>query len=167
MRKYANTTEETFVTFHIGRGGRFNNSGHRSYVDQDMTIDSYTDDLFSNYENHYEFCRKFGKRENLIALLDSAVEGNDDAQERLAGWGFDLGEEIYTDCNGTPVGLKVINDGTGCIDNDGDYDTTYVNRLEDCNDDELELIYNSNNYVSTDVREYCKKILEEKNIISE
>lgn len=169
MKKFANTTEETFITFHIGRGGRFNNQGHKTYVDQDMTIDSYlTDDNFSQFENQREIANKIGNRENLIALFEKAIDGNNDAFERIEKiTQIKFGKEIYTDCNGNPVGLDVENDGTGMIDEDGDYDTTIVQKLEDCNEDELLLIHNSNNYKSSDVVDYVKAALLEANLIFE
>lgn len=46
-------------------------------------------------------------------------------------------------CNGRKVGLKFINDGTGWIDIDGDYDTTYACRVSELNDNEVDTIINS------------------------
>lgn len=159
MTRYSKTTEETLITFHTGRGGRFNNAGHVRYVDQDMTISSYTDNLFVTGENFRDLARKFGDRPNLIRLLEEADNDNTAARERLEKWGFDLGKQIYTDCNGNPVGLDFDNDGTGEIDEDGLYDTTVVMLLKDCSENELQLILDSNNYVSADVRAYCEEKL--------
>lgn len=168
MRQYANTTEETLITFHTGRGGRFYNGGHKEYVDQDTTIDSYTGDLFTAFENQAEIDYKIGDRDNLRSLFEKAIDGDADAFNRFEKLtGLKFGKEIHVDCNGSPVGLDVENDGTGIIDIDGQYNTTVVCRLEDCSDDELLLIYNSNRYVSEDVREYCKGRLLEANMIFE
>lgn len=157
MKTYSKTTEETLIAFHIGRGGRFNNQGHKSYLDQDKAIDSYTDHLFTNYENQYKIDRKIGDRENLQKLFQSAIDGNNQAFERIEKiTGIEFGKQIYTDGNGNPVGLDVENDGTGIIDEDGEYDTTIVIRLEDCSEDELLLIHNSNNYRSSDVVDFVK-----------
>lgn len=158
MRTFAQSTPETLIAFHIGRGGQFWNSGHKSYCDQDTPIDNYTDDLFTSFENEEEVADLIGDRENLRDLFEEAIY-NDGAAERLKRWGLDLGDKIYVTASGTPVGLEVQNNGTGKIDIDGDYDTTYVIKLEDCDDEELWLIYNSNNYVSDDVRDYCKEQL--------
>lgn len=166
MKNYSATTEDTLITFHIGRGGRFYNQGHKSYVNQDMTIDSYTDQLFVNYENQREIAFKIGDRKNLMDLFISATEGDTAAKQRIEKiTGIVWGKEIYVELNGNPVGLDVENDGTGIIDEDGEYDTTIVRHLKDCDDDELLLIYQSHNYVSADVREYCREILVTKNII--
>lgn len=155
MKTYVDNTEDTLVTFHIGRGGRFNNPDYKTYWCQDKPIDAYTDDLFMSYENEGEISSRIGDRENLKNLFEEAICGNDAAIERLRGWGLELGDKIYVDCNGSPVGLKVENDGTGCIDEDGIYDTTYVKRLSDCTNEELELIYHSSYFASDDVRNYC------------
>lgn len=154
MKKY-NTTEKTLVTFHTGRGGRFYNAGHVSYVDMDTTISDYTNSLFVNYENLSDLLNQVGNRENLRDLILDADEGNA-AYERLTKWGFDFGKKIYTDSNGCPVGLDYDNDDTGEINIDNDYNTTTVLRLEDCSEGQLQMIYDSNNYVSTDVKEYCR-----------
>lgn len=39
-------TENTLMAFSIGRGGRYNNQGHLSFLDQDKSIAEYTDKLF-------------------------------------------------------------------------------------------------------------------------
>lgn len=170
MKKYSNTTEETLVAFHIGRGGIFNNGGHRTYIGQDQPIDHYIDHVntFVNYENYYDLRKKFGARENLISLLEKAAHDQDvEAQNRLIKWGFDLGEEIYTDANGNDLGLKVNNNGVGRLEVDGEYNTTYVQKLEECSDEELLLIYESSDYKSLDVLDFCKNRLFEMNMILE
>ena len=171
-RTYSKTTEKTLITFHTGRGGHYYNAGHVSYVDQDVQISAYTDDLFLAYENQNDVAYKIGKRENLLALYEVATEidgkGSQDAIERLEKiTGIQFGELVYVDCNGSQVGLNYENDGTGTINIDNDYNTTVVCRLEDCSERELKLIYESSNYVSEDVREYCKNALLEANLIFE
>lgn len=73
-----------------------------------------------------------------------------------------LGDEIYTDGNGNGVGLTVeeAQHDTGRIEEDGEYDTTYVCRLEDCSEEEWQLILDTNNYVSSDVLAYVKEALK-------
>lgn len=41
MKTYSKNIEQTLITFHIGLGGQFWKPGHKSYLEQDMTIDSY------------------------------------------------------------------------------------------------------------------------------
>lgn len=171
-RTYSDTTEKTLITFHTGRGGHYWNAGHVSYVDQDVAISAYTDDLFLSYENAYDVASKIGKRENLLELYEMATEidgnGSQAAIDRLEKiTGIEFGVLVYVDCNGSQVGLNYENDGTGTINIDNDYDTTVVCRLEDCSDEEIRMIYESTNYVSDDVREYCKSHLVDANMIFE
>ena len=157
MTNYSNTTEDTLITFHIGRGGHFYNAGHKKYVDQDRSINFYTNDLFVDFENREKLVRQAGDRYNLVELLNEAISDNK-AFERLVKWGFELGKMIYVD-NCGPVGLDVDNDSTGVIDIDGQYDTTIVKRLKDCSESELKLINESSNYVSSDVKAYCEELI--------
>jgi hypothetical protein len=171
MKTYSKNTEETLVTFHIGRGGRFNNPGFKSYCDQDRTIDSYTSDLFAMYENQHLIYTKIKRKENLERLFHQATEDvgnpNDAFYEFERRTGLKFGKAYYCNGGGNSTGLPVNNDGTGCIDEDGQYDTTIVQKLEDCNEDELLLIYESNNYKSSDVSHYVKNALLEANLIFE
>ncbi|MFO0414893.1 MAG: hypothetical protein ACK52I_22195 [Pseudomonadota bacterium] len=168
MKKFAKTIEETLVTFHIGRGGRFYNQGHKSYIDQDKTISSYTGDLFISFENQQAISLKIGDRENLIKLFEKAIDDDEIAFEKIERiTGLKFGEKVYIDCNGSGVGLNVDNDGTGIIDIDGDYNTTIVKKLEQCTDEELLIIYKSSNYKSNDVTEFCKNALLKANMIIE
>jgi hypothetical protein len=155
-------TEDTLITFHIGRGGRFNNAGHKSYVDQDRTINSYTDDLFVHFENYLDVLEKIDTEEkgrfcDLITDLENNIHNEDILATLAADYGItlaDLGKLIYVDLNGSPVGLDYDNDGTGTINIDNEYDTTIVCRLQDVSEEEARLILTSNNYVGTDVQVY-------------
>jgi hypothetical protein len=95
-----NLENKTIVAFHIGRGGRFNNAGHTSFVGE-KSISNFVDSLFLNED-----------------------------------------ETEYTDGNGNKIGLTVkeCNSGIGIINIDGGYDTTYTCYLQDCSDEELEII---------------------------
>jgi hypothetical protein len=86
------------LAFHIGRGGRFHNPGHLTFIGF-KAIDRFTDDLFMNED-----------------------------------------ETEYIDSNGNEVGLSVDNDGTGRIDIDRDYDTTYCKYLDDLDENEMDAI---------------------------
>lgn len=162
MKIYAKNTEDTLITFHTGRGGRFYNPGHVSYCDQDIPIDNYTDDLFVQFENEIEISNKIGDRENLKDLFYKALEDKGDALYRIEQLtGLHFGKEIYTDGSGNYVGLDFENDGTGIINIDNEYNTTVVMRLSECSLSELKLIYHSSNYKSSDVEDYCKEALIE------
>ena len=143
MKNLTNNTENKgkIVAFHTGRGGRYFNAGHVSYVGQ-KDINEFTNDLFTNFENQCDIRRQLENYPNLTELLDKAIEndGNNEYFERFNNW-FPLGELIWTTRNGDPVGLEVDNDGTGRIEIDGAYDTTTACHIEDCSDRELSLIY--------------------------
>jgi len=49
-------------------------------------------------------------------------------------------ETEYVDSNGREVGLRLDNDGTGIIDIDGDYDTTYAIHVADLTEKEFDVI---------------------------
>lgn len=160
MKNYTRNTEETLITFHIGRGGRFYNAGYKSYRDQDTTINTYCDDLFLSYENEFDILNNYKKYPNIHTLIQECL--SDHNFERLARVGLsedDFGQQEWFYMGGSPVGLAGDNDGTGCINIDNDYDTTIVVFLKDCDENELRLILNSSSYKSTDVEEYCKEAL--------
>lgn len=97
----------TIVAFHIGRGGRFHNGGHVTYLGQEK-IGKYIYDLFLNDEE------------------------NDENRGQ------------YYDGGGHYVGLSVedVASGIGYINVDNDYDSTYCQKLADCTEIEMQLIYN-------------------------
>lgn len=163
MEMYSSKTADTLITFHIGRGGRFHNSGHLSYGDQNKTINSYTSELFVGYENLYYIDKIIGDRGNLRNLLTMAIDGDTIAFNRLIELKLDLGQKIFVDNSGNHVGLNVDNDGRGNINIDNEYNTTYVKYLSDCTNEELIIILNSDNYKSSDVESFCKEINEINN----
>lgn len=169
MKNYSKTTEETLITFHNSGGG--GNRRKVEYCDQDMTIDTYTNYLYVMYENQGYIYRKIKNKENLEKLFDLATEDVGTKNEALQKFekrtGLTFGEAYYCDCNNNSTGLALANDGTGTIDEDGDYNTTTVKKLEDCDEEDLLLIHNSNTYKSSDVEKYCYDKLLEANLIFE
>lgn len=114
---------DLIIAFHIGRGGRFNNQGHLSYVGEHKITESmFIEHLFTNTE-----------------------------------------ETQYTDSNGKEVGLPVDNDGTGTIDIDGDYDTSYAIRVSEIGDNELQAIIKTDGYNGS----FAKKLRTAYNTIEE
>jgi len=152
-------TLNTLVSFHIGRGGRFHNSGFKKFIDTNKCIDDYVSDLFISFENYESVAKEIEDRTNIMELLNIASEkesAESKEYQRLKHIGLNLGQLIYVDHNGCEVGLFVVNDGTGCIDIDGDYNTTIVCRLEDCSDEELRLIidHSGSNEYNEDAQYY-------------
>ena len=103
------------VRFHIGRGGRFHNSGYKVFIGKENLQDvirsmSETATIISEDENGNELPRNEWK---LIYHDKVVLEG----------------EEIEAE--------------TGVIDVDGTYNTDICRYIEDCTDEELELIWKS------------------------
>ena len=152
------TKENTIVAFKIGRGGRFNNQGHLSFLDVDKGIDKFTQDLFTKFENEDNFKNRFGfsetNDENQKSILDLLTDYNfDELEEKFGITEKMLGDEIYTNDNGNPVGLTVkeAETGIGRIDIDGEYNTIYTCFLCDCDEKELNAIENSNHWDKEDL----------------
>ena len=126
-----NLENKTIVAFHIGRGGRFNNAGHTSFIGE-KSISNFVDSLF---------------------LKEDKTE--------------------YTDGNGNKIGLTVeeCNSGIGIINIDGDYDTTYTCYLQDCSDEELEIIAKTKEergyFASENVYKEVKLEMIERGLIEE
>lgn len=100
------------VRFHIGRGGRFNNAGHKTYAG---TVNKLSD-CFG------DFCNIIDVDENGNPLPDSEWQLEDGG-----------GNVILS-------GRDEIESETGVLDWDGEYDTDIVRDLSECNDDEYQLI---------------------------
>ena len=99
------------VRFHIGRGGQFNNAGHKTYVGTVNDLSDCFGDSFLISED-----------ENGKALPDS--------EWRLVDGG---GNAILS-------GRDEIESDTGILDWDGEYNTDIVRHLSECDDDEYQLI---------------------------
>lgn len=109
-------TAETIVAFHIGRGGRFYNGGHLTFLGEGK-ISDYTEDCFVPVKID----------ENSDSELPELIDDNSPEAE-------------WTDCNGNSVGLTnaEYQSGIGRIDIDGEYNTTYTMRLGDIEEDSKE-----------------------------
>lgn len=154
--------KKIIVAFHIGRGGRFYNPGFKSFIGE-KSINDFTDDLFINYEYQYDLFKKIKGYSNLEEKYYECCDSDDFSffENRL---NFEMGEKVYTDCNGCFVGLTVkeAEEGVGCITIDYDYDTTYAKYLEDCTEEELDLIRNYDYYKSPLLLEYISEPEEEE-----
>ena len=133
QRKIMNTTileeaQNMKVRFHIGRGGRFNNAGHKTYVG---TVNELSD------------C--FG---------DSIVISEDENGKTLPDSEWQL---VDSGSNVILSGRDEIESETGILDWDGEYDTDIVRKLSECDDDEYQLILDAAErgaYVEKDVLAY-------------
>lgn len=128
---------KNLVCFHIGRGGRFNNQGHKTYRSDiesfQELLDYYANDLFEYTED---------EEGNPLPDEECCIKGRD---------GIVLVQ-----------GREAMESETGILDFDGDYNTTYAKELKDCTDEELQTIvdtYNSLNYVDDDILDFaCDKL---------
>lgn len=136
---------KTIVAFHVGRGGRYYNQGHVKFVGC-RPIKSFTNDLFTRYENEQDVIKdlELHDDDSIEALMGMLC--NEDLEIIKRKYGIETeawGElEYYCGASGSSVGLteKEAEEGIGCIDIDGEYDTTYTKYLTDCNEDEVKLI---------------------------
>ena len=162
------TIGQTIVGFHTGRGGRFYNAGHVSFIGE-CKISDFTNNLFSRFENESNFKDRFGfdftGDKNQKCILDLITDREfEDLEEKFGITLEMLGEEQYYN-NENPVGLTEAesDSGIGVIDIDGEYDTTVCLTLEDCSDEELQLIVDSENlpgyFCSDDIIEFAKESL--------
>lgn len=146
-------TNKLIVAFHIGRGGRFNNQGHVKFIGE-KRIGDFIDDLFQKRENEDDLFNLIKNHPNLIKKFYEC-SNNDEWSFFKKRLKFDIGELIYVDGSGNPVGLtqEDVDKGVGTINIDNLYDTTYSKYLEDCNENELELIREYSGYKSFELLE--------------
>ena len=162
---------KTLYQFHIGRGGRFYNAGHKSFIG---TVDSITStDAYNKLSTPAE--SRLDCYLNDIADANE-VEVDDITESQIKDYMSGLGwseQEIedghtnrlednweYVDDNGNSVGLTVgdANSGVGVIDIDGQYDTTIVCSADDLSEDDIEIIINSNRLCQIEVDELYESL---------
>lgn len=120
---------EYIVAFHIGRGGRFHNPGHKSF----MPYVSKLSDCFS---------------ESSI-IFQEDEDGNplpDEKWELIDGGGNTILE-----------GRDNIESDTGILDWDGEYNTDIVKYLDECSQDEIEILYQAyldEEYMPNELKDY-------------
>jgi hypothetical protein len=149
---------KTIVAFHIGKGGRFWNPGHVSYIGK-HEIGYFTDDLFCHYQFETEYRNIYSDYPNIIESLENFFDVGDGetSQDIMDKYPIfrrlniklkDLGVYGYYDGSGNYTGLTQLEyeSGVGSINIDGEYDTTYTKYIDDCDKDEMLLIINSDPY---------------------
>lgn len=139
---------ETIVAFHIGRGGRFNNSGYTTFLGE-KRIGDFTDNLFTRFQNENEILETLSE-DVRDEFKDLCVDENYIVLEDKFGVTKEmLGDiEYYCGASMQEVGLlrKEVEEGVGTIDIDGEYNTTYTTCLEDCDRSELLVLAKSNEW---------------------
>lgn len=120
---FNNESKNVLVAFHIGRGGRFNNAGHKYYMPNVQKLQDCFGDL----------CTIHDEDENGNTLPDE--------QWKL----LDGGDNVILE------GREAIESETGVLDWDGDYNTDIVRDIEDCTEEELEILYQA--YIEDELRD--------------
>ena len=151
----ATNTTSTIVYFHIGRGGRFFNSGHRTFCGAKNIIevlqanDSNGNWNFINRENASDVRKKLENKglTNLIELFEECQDNDNDFAEFEKRTGLNLGELCYTDSNGNVIiTVAEAETGIGVLCYDGDYDTDICKYLHECDEYDLLKIADSNEW---------------------
>ena len=91
------TTEKRVLKFHTGRGGRYYNQGHVTFI------------KFEEIEEGNNFDKYF----------------------------FDEDEDLYRDGSNNELDYQINEDGTGYINDDGEYDSTHFVLEEDLNEKQI------------------------------
>ena len=127
------TPKSIIVCFHVGRGGYHNNPGYKSFNPYVHNIQDLFEDGFVNCEDE---------------------DGNPLPDD----------EWTLTDQGGNIIleGRQEIESPVGVLYWDYDYDTDIAKYIEDCDDEEIDLIYNTLisgiEFVEKDVADYvCRK----------
>ena len=118
------------IVFHIGRGGRFHNAGHKYYSFCMDTLDELLE---------YTGCSLKTKDEEGKSLPDDEWAIIDECEEEV----LKGREAIESDC------IK--------IDIDGDFDTYIIKPLEECDDEEISILadeYFDNTFLEDDDIEF-------------
>lgn len=110
-------TEKIYVSFHVGRGGHYNNPGTLSF--------SGEEDFQQLISRCSDVC--------MIIIEDENGEPIADEDWQLV----DLGGNIILE------GREEIENNTGRLEWDGEYDTDYVETTDNLSDDELECLWNA------------------------
>ena len=119
MKTTNNTINENpiYVSFHIGRGGRFHNAGHLSFTEEE------------------DFQDLLSRRSDVCTIIDTDEEDNPLAD---ADW-------HVIDGGGNTIleGREAIEAMTGTLDFDGIYDTDYVTTTDNLSEAEKDAIWNA------------------------
>lgn len=141
---------KNYISFHIGRGGSFNNQGHLS---------------FSGEEDFQDLIRRCSDK---CLIVDTTIdENNNEIQLPDNKWHLDdLGSNVILE------GRDKIEALTGILDWDGDYNTDYVTTTDNLSQKELDTLYKAylaEEWMSDELKdEICSKmgLVRVKNIKS-
>lgn len=151
------------VEFSIGRGGRFNNGGHVSFLGYEGNGKSYVENNnFLKFENESEIILEHEDEvENIADLITDLDNQKGDSYDEFCKQYGDLGNVIVADCDGNEIG-DYVEDGLPFFYNeDNEYNSTYGKYLKDCTEDELELIARSDSYKDSRITSFLEEFNSE------
>lgn len=137
--------EKTIVAFHTGKGGRYNNAGHRSYAGIKI-ISDFLGELSLTFENEWEVNYNISlseDNEDLKSLFAKAMDQDEGAILQLANAGHDLGDLGYGREGIMLISCEEVERGTGTIEFDGQYNTICCMFLSECDEEDIKLIAES------------------------
>lgn len=136
--------KKIYVSFHIGRGGNYNNAGHLSYSGEEDF-----QDLITRFN---DVCTIISHDEDGKPLAPEEWTLIDDASERVLIQGRDA------------IGSRL-----GKLEWDGEYDTDYVTTTDNLSDKELDALWNAHKevYMSDDLIEEILGLMRERGNMKE
>lgn len=151
------------AVFHTGRGGRFYNAGHVTFLGiyDNFDPDYFGVNVYFGFENWYEFCENYITSDIPDDILDwdtyldynnitesDKQKFNDYCLQHSIDFSFeDLGEVIVFKDNGnkTSTTLNELNSTSGSLDLDGGYDSYGWCAVKNLEQDDIKLILDAQN----------------------
>lgn len=106
--------KEKYVAFHIGRGGRFHNAGHKSFYGEYSL-----QDLITMFTNH-------------LFLVEEDERGNKLSEDKCY---------IHDGDGNAMLKGSAVYAMTGVLDFDGEYDTYTVLKMDELDSNDWEIVY--------------------------
>lgn len=113
-----NTENTIYVSFHVGRGGRFHNPGHISFIGE------------FDFQQLLKVCS-----DSLFWVQETFDEDGNEKPLAESEWYVHDGTDMHLLAGRAEMEAK-----TGCLNFDNDYDKDYTTTLGDCDDAEMEAL---------------------------
>lgn len=136
---------EIYVSFHVGRGGRFHNPGHLTFIGE------------------YDFQSLIAERSHKLTICDTIW---DDSQNMEIILPDDEWKLVDSGSNVILEGRKAIEAKKGVLEFDTIYDKDYTITLDECDEKEWNALLNSyenaveRNYMSDDLQNEIKEYFD-------
>lgn len=146
--------KQTTLHFHIGRGGRFHNPGHRTFAGTTpfhQLLEDKSDLLFPSFENEPEALEAIEGSEELENLLSEA-RSKGDGSEFEAKTGIKLGAPVVRDGAGNILlTAEEARKETGRIEWDSDFDTDEVIYLHEASAADMQIVRKNGDYMANEL----------------